>query len=99
MGLFDRNSDTFHVTPAFAATIRRVGIDARGVFTDPRIQGWRKLADRENCTLDVAGDAGERLRLHVKRYTPVSTATPADEEQAGHRLLVEANIPTAPLVV
>lgn len=97
MGLFDPNSDSFHVGPAHQALVREMGIDARGVFTDPRIVAWRKLNDRQNCTLDEAV-GGQRVRLHVKRYTAVPGPTPADDEQAGHRLLLDAGIATAPLV-
>jgi hypothetical protein len=102
MGLFDPNSDSFHVGPAFASLMREIGLDARGVFTDPRITPWRKLPDRENCTLDEFTDAG-KVRLHVKRYprspgARSSAPTTADLEQVGYQLLVDAGIPAAPLV-
>lgn len=101
MGLFDPSRDSFHVAPAFTPLMRRIGLDARGVFTDPRIVPWRSLPDRDNCTLDDTDDAGTKLRLHIKRYPAAGKAggqTTADLEQAGHRLLVDADIPTAPLV-
>ncbi len=102
MSLFDPSRDSFHVAPAFTALMRRIGLDARAVFADPRIAPWRSLPDRDNCTLDDTDDAGSRLRLHVKRY-PAAAGRPggpttADLEQAGHQLLVDAGIPTAPLV-
>lgn len=97
MGLFDPNSDSFHVAPAFTPLMRQIGLDARGVFTDPRIVAWRKLSDRENCTLDEVTDAG-KVRLHVKRYTRTPAPTTADLEQAGYQLLVDAGIPAAPLL-
>jgi len=76
-----------------------IGLDAEAVFDHPDIRVWRSIADRENCTLDAEVD-GRRVRWHVKRYTAVRTpgATPAEREVAGVRLLVEAGIPTVPLV-
>jgi len=96
MGLFDPNSDTFHVDPAYRALIREIGLDARGVFSDPRIVPWRSLADRDNCILEETA-AGASQRLHVKRYVATASLTPAEQEQAGHQLLLEAQVPTAPL--
>jgi hypothetical protein len=78
-----------------------IGLDAEGVFSDPRIVAWRKLSDRENCTLDAdLGDAwrSPKVRLHVKRYFPVRGVPPAEEEVRGHRALSIEKIPTAPLV-
>lgn len=78
--------------------MRSLGLDADAIFTDPRIVPWRKLDDRQNCTLDVPS-VGEAVttRLHVKRYH-AARIPPADAEVAGHRLLAAAGIPTAPLV-
>ncbi|CAA9380982.1 MAG: hypothetical protein AVDCRST_MAG64-642 [uncultured Phycisphaerae bacterium] len=106
MGLFDPAQDSFRVDPAYQPVVRALGLDARTVFADPRIKVWRKLADRENCTLDVdTGDvdpaaAAAPVRLHVKRYVavPPGAAAPAAEERDGHQLLVDEQIPTAPLV-
>lgn len=79
--------------------MRQLGLDAETVFTHPDIRTWRKLADRENCTLDVPRPDGTRTRLHVKRYSAsVHRKTPAEEEAAGHALLLAENIPTATLV-
>src|SRR4051794_16023381 len=88
-----------HVAANFQPLLRVIGLDADAVFSDPRIRVWRKLDDRENCTLD-GEDADENpVRLHIKRYTPVSRGqTPAEIEQAGQALLENARIPTASMV-
>lgn len=99
-------SNTFHVAAGYQPLVRMIGLDAEGVFDDRRIVCWRKLADRENCTLDEElpegpeGDAGRRkVRLHVKRYAPPrGSASPAEDEVKGHQALAAAGIPTAPLV-
>src|SRR4051794_14820630 len=70
--------------------MRMIGLDAEAVFTHPRIVAWRKLPDRENCTLDAEG-----VRLHIKRY---ASADAAPSEVAGIELLQQANISTIPLV-
>ena len=89
----------FHASAAYEMLVRSLGLDAAGVFTDPRIVAWRKLDDRQNCTLDVSPTSDElgTIRLHVKRYH-AARVPPAEAEVAGHRLLAEAGIPTAPLV-
>ena len=86
--------NVFHVSPQYQPLMRVVGLDAETIFSHPQIVVWRKLADRENCTLDAEFD-GRRVRLHVKRYT--STA-PAQDEVKGIELLQSAGIPTVPLV-
>src|SRR5207248_1593154 len=59
---------------------------------------WRKLPDRENCTLDATLN-GRPVRLHIKRWQPARGFTlPADDEVRGLRALQAAKIPTAPLV-
>jgi hypothetical protein len=69
------------------------------VFDHPQITCWRRLPDRENCTLDADLPDGRHVRWHVKRYFPSrGPTTPADAEVQGHRLLEGAAIPTAPLV-
>src|SRR5829696_10385218 len=83
--------------------LRMIGLDAEAAFSDGRIVCWRKLADRENCTLDAdlpeEGGGTRRVRLHVKRYTAGrATASPADDEVRGYQALVSRDIPTAPLV-
>lgn len=76
-----------------------IGLDAEAVFDHPDISVWRKIVDRENCTLDAEVD-GRKVRWHVKRYAAVRAPgrTPAEKEVAGIRLLQDAGIPTVPLV-
>ena len=75
--------------------MRMVGLDAQTIFDHGQIYCWRKLPDRENCTLDADLPDGRHVRLHIKRY---STVAPVEPEAWGHRLLMDARIPTAPLV-
>jgi hypothetical protein len=87
------------VSNAFQPLLRQLGIDAEAVFDHPDITCWRRLPDRENCTLDADLPGGPHVRWHVKRYFPArGSTTPADADVAGHRLLESASIPTAPLV-
>jgi len=88
----------FHVASEYQPLMRMLGIDAEAVFEHPGIVCWRSLPDRENCTLDADLPDGRHVRLHVKRYPPGGGTTPAEEEARGHRLLLDAGIPTAPLV-
>src|SRR6478752_2632757 len=98
MALLPPNT-SFRVAPQFQPMLRRIGLSADGVFTDPRIVAWRTLDDRENCTLDATDAEGAPVRLHVKRYRPArGFTTPADDEVKGHRSLEFERIPTAPLV-
>src|SRR3954451_369343 len=90
---------SFRVAPEFQPMLRRIGLSAEGVFTDPRVVAWRTLDDRENCTLDARDPDGAPVRLHVKRYQPArGFTTPAEDELKGHRALTFERIPTAPLV-
>jgi hypothetical protein len=96
-------ANTFHVAAEYQPVVRMIGLDADGVFDDPRIVSWRKLPDRENCTLDAELPEGEegtrKVRLHVKRYVPGRAgASPADDEVQGYQALVAQGLPTAPLV-
>lgn len=92
-------SHIFHVDPAYQPLIRQIGLDAESVFTDPRVKAWRSLADRDNCTLDEALPDGRGVRLHIKRYpATMHSTTPAAIEVRGYRLLVDANIPAAPII-
>jgi hypothetical protein len=74
-----------------------LGLDADAVFTHPDIKPWRRLDDRENCTLDASLD-GHSIRLHIKRYPAQRGRRPADDEVAAIKLLQQAQIPTVPLV-
>src|SRR5688572_17237739 len=75
--------------------MRVLGIDAEAVFTHLDIKVWRKLDDRENCTLDGETD-GRKVRLHIKRYPAGSSA--ARNEVEAIELLGAAGIPTVPLI-
>ena len=89
------SQNVFHVLPQYQSIMRRVGLDAEAVVDHPDIVAWRKLPDRENCTLDADID-GKKTRLHIKRYLVPSPAA-ADEVKA-IELLWSAGIPTVPLV-
>lgn len=90
---------SFRAAPEYQPLLRAEGLDAEAVFAHPKINVWRKLADRENCTLDAAWPDGRVTRLHIKRYEPArGTSTPADDEATGLRALQIEKIPTAPLV-
>ena len=92
-------SAQFHVSGDYQPLMRMLALDAGTVFEHPDIVCWRRLPDRENCTLDADLPDGRHVRLHVKRYPPAKRAsTPADDEARGHQLLLDAGIPTAPLV-
>jgi hypothetical protein len=91
----DSASPQFFVSGDYQPLMRMLGLDAGTVFEHPDIRCWRKLPDRENCTLDVDLPDGRHVRLHVKRYVSAADAQP---EVDGHELLVAASIPTAPLV-
>jgi hypothetical protein len=99
--MFEPRKTSFRVAAEYQRLLRVIGLDAEGVFADPRIVVWRKLSDRENCTLDAnLGDAWRtpKVRLHVKRYFPVRGVPPAEDEARGHRALSIEKVPTAPLV-
>jgi hypothetical protein len=91
--------DTFRAAPEYHDLLRAEGLDAEAVFSHPKIVVWRKLEDRENCTMDAAAPDGRVVKLHIKRYPAAGgETTPADQEAAGLRALQVAKIPTAPLV-
>lgn len=93
------NDGALHVSGGYQPLLREIGLDAEAVFDHPGIACWRKLPDRENCTLDADLPDGRHVRWHIKRYATVRRPpTPADGDVAGHRLLEAASIPTAPLV-
>jgi hypothetical protein len=75
--------------------MRQIGLDADTVLDHPDIVVWRKLPDRENCTLDAEID-GKPWRLHIKRYLVAGTG--ADDEVKAIELLRQAGIATVPLV-
>jgi hypothetical protein len=98
MNMPDTPRDIFHVSPQYQPLMRMLRLDAAGIFSDPRIVAWRKLPDRENCTLDADVD-GKRVRLHIKRHFPTrGSSSPADAEVKGLQALRDAQIPTLTLV-
>jgi hypothetical protein len=84
-----------HVAAQWQPVFRQIGLDADAIFSHPDIKSWRTLNDRENCTLDATLANGERLRLHIKRY---SGTRAADDEVNGHRALCANQIPTFDLI-
>ena len=81
-------SSLLHVSQSFQPIFRELGIDAETVFDHPQIVAWRRLDDRENCTLDATLMNGKTIRWHVKRYPASRGAkTPAKAEVEGLRLL------------
>src|SRR4051794_10486055 len=93
-----RSRDTFRLQPGYQPLMRMLGIDAREIFRHPEIKVWRKLPDRENCTLDTTFE-DKPLRLHIKRYrAPRWFNDPASDEVAGIMALATQDIPTVPLV-
>jgi len=96
--MLELSRDIFHVSAQHQPLMRMLGLDAAAIFNDPRIVAWRKLPDRENCTLDADVD-GEKIRLHIKRYFPTQgSSTLAEDEVKGLQLLQDAAIPTVSLI-
>ena len=90
---------SMNVAPQYQPILREIGIDADAVFTHPDIKPWRKLPDRENCTLDGTRADGSSIRFHIKRFVhPAKMSFPVDDEVNGIRALQLENVPTAPLV-
>jgi heptose I phosphotransferase len=83
--------DELQVVPEYQGLLREMGLDARSVFTHPKIKVWRSIAERENCVLDVPGG-----RLHIKRYR--SAGGSAAQEIKGIYALVVEGIPTVKLI-
>ena len=90
--------NTFRVAPRHQPLVREVGLDAEAVFERADVRVWRKLPDRENCTLDAERADGTPVRLHVKRYPADAPGTPAADAVRGLEALRAAGIPTVPLV-
>lgn len=86
------------VSPAYQNTFRELGLTPEVIFTHPAIKAWRKLPDRENCTLDMTGPDGRDVRLHVKRFPPARGVTQAEREETGLRALALEKIPAPALV-
>jgi len=95
----NRGLGYYSASPQYAAMLREVGLpDAMSIFEHPQIQPWRRLYDRENCTLDATLADGRGVRLHVKRFPAPSRGGAAQHEARGITLLENAGIPTVPLV-
>lgn len=89
----------FQVAADHQPALRELGLDAEGIFTDPRIVPWRKLPDRENCTLDAILSDGRPIRWHIKRHAAnPQSVSPAQQEAQGIQALQQAQIPTISLV-
>jgi hypothetical protein len=73
-----------------AEMLRKMGLDAQGVFTDSRIRVWRTLPDRENAVFEFEG-----VKWHIKRYW--KGGHNAEKEANGIELLKQSGIPTVPL--
>ncbi len=85
--------------PVNQPLFRELGMDAEGVFTHPDVRCWRRLPDRENCTIEFTRPDGTSGRWHVKRYAASRRAVvPAQTEAEGHEALLAAGIPTAELI-
>jgi len=85
------------IRPDFAPLLEHIGFSGSWVFTSPHVVVWRKLADRENCTLDAKWPDGRDARLHIKRYPAASGATARDEAR-GLEHLEKNQIPCPRLV-
>ncbi len=82
----------YRAEAAYADLLKRLGlVDAMSVFEHPKIEVWRSITERENCVLDHDGG-----RLHIKRNKPKHTGV--DEEASAIRLLMNAKLPTVPLM-
>jgi len=97
--MLEPSRSSLRVAPQYQPIFRELGIDAESVFRHPLIKPWRKLPDRENCTLDATLADGRKIRWHVKRYEPaLGFTTPAEDEVKGHQALAVEQIPTADLI-
>jgi hypothetical protein len=91
--------DILKISPRYRPLFQTAGLTAQALFTDPRIVVWRSIPERQNWTLDLPLDAGQSIRLHVKRFEPArGFLSPAEEEARGIAALEHEGIPTAPLV-
>ncbi len=96
--MLGKRHDSFRLQPGYQPLMRTLGIDARAIFRHPQIVVWRKLPDRDNCTLDAVYE-GKPIRLHIKRYRQSrGFDIPADDEVKGIMALQAHEIPTVPLV-
>jgi Lipopolysaccharide kinase (Kdo/WaaP) family len=87
------------IASQYQPILRELGIDAEVIFDHPLVKPWRKLSDRENCTLDATLFDGRTIRWHIKRYNG-STALgyPVNAEIGGFYALKMHEIPTAEMI-
>jgi len=85
------------IQPAYEPLLRSLDFTPAWVFSSERVVVWRKLEDRENCTIDAAWPDGRAVRLHVKRY-PARWAACAENEATALTELRRHSIPCASLV-
>ncbi|HTW94969.1 MAG TPA: glycosyltransferase [Tepidisphaeraceae bacterium] len=91
--------DRVNALPQYQGLLRSLHFTPTFVFSDPRVIPWRKLPDRENCTLDIAWPDGRPIRLHIKRYLATRWSAPqAEVESAAYRALSLEKIPSPTLV-
>jgi Lipopolysaccharide kinase (Kdo/WaaP) family len=97
--MFAKPRDRMNVAAQYEQLLQSIRFDPRTVFTSPAVRVWRKLSDRENCTLDFDLPDGRRMRFHIKRFPADNSLTSqADIESRGWRALEDEQIPCAPLV-
>lgn len=96
--MHEASGDQVHVTAEGRVLLTQLGLTFRDAFDHAGVKVWRKLPDRENCTLDVMAAEGGVRRLHIKRYVPGRGASAAGAEALGIELLKKHGISTVPLV-
>ena len=85
------------VSTGYKAQAELLRLTPAGVFADARIEPWRTLADRQNCTLRFEA-AGRSHLWHVKRYLGSRAVRAMLAEVNGYQHLIAASIPTLDLV-
>lgn len=91
------SSTTILIEPDREAIFAHSGLGAEAVFTDPRIQVWRSLPERQNATFDFVSPDGAAHRWHIKRYL-AGHAADVQHEVRGIHLLRDHGIPTVSLI-
>lgn len=84
-----------HFAPGGENLLSRAHLHPSSIFTDPRVEVWRDLPERQNCIVRPV-DA-DLPRLHVKRFKSPHGPEAAREANA-IALLLAAGIPSVPLV-
>jgi len=70
------------INEAFAPLLERMQFTPEWVFGSSQIRVWRRLPDRENCTLEFVGNDEKPLKFHVKRYPRKYAPVAAQEARA-----------------